>query len=140
MVLTNKVHIPANVYSNQRTWGTHVATVSIAASATSTAQADSAVVAVQTNVLNETAQAQQVTLTTQIVDASGNVVVVAPPVTQAVPAMTPSTFPSSEVPMFDQRITVPTPTLWYPNNTSFGKPCLIPVKVGPGQTGRPASQ
>jgi beta-galactosidase len=127
MVLTNKVHIPANVYSNQRTWGTHVATVSIAASATTTAQADSAVVAVQTNVLNETAQAQQVTLTTQIVDANGNVVVVAPPATQTVPAMTPSTFPSSEVPMFDQRITIPTPTLWYPNNSTFGKPYLYKV-------------
>jgi beta-galactosidase len=127
MFLTNKVHIPANIFSNQRTWGTHVATVSIAPSATSTAKADSAVVAVQTNVLNETGSTQQVTLTTQIVDAGGTVVVVAPPVTQAVPAMTPSTFPSSEVPMFDQRITVPNPTLWYPNNSTFGKPVLYKV-------------
>jgi len=127
MFLTNKVHIPANVYSNLRTWGTHVATVSIAPSAASTAQADSAVVAVQTNVLNETGSTQQVTLTTQIVDANGSVVVVAPPVTQAVPAMTASGFPSSPAPMFDQRITVPTPTLWYPNNSTFGRPYLYRV-------------
>jgi hypothetical protein len=127
MFVTNKVHIPPNVYSNLRTWGTHVATVSIVPSATTTARADSAVVAVQTNVLNETAQTQQVTLTTQIVDAQGNVVVSAPPVTQAVPAMAPSAFPSSEVPMFDQRITVPNPTLWYPNNSTFGTPYLYKV-------------
>jgi beta-galactosidase len=127
MFLTNKVHIPANVYSNQRTWGTHVATVSIVPSATNTAQADSAVVAVQTNVLNETASTQQITLTTQIVDANGNVVAAAPSVTQAVPAMTPSAFPSTETPMFDQRITVPNVTLWYPNNSTFGKPYLYKV-------------
>ena len=127
MSITNKVHIPPNVYSNLRTWGTHVATVSIVPSATSTAQADSAVVAVQTNVLNETASTQQVTLTTQIVDAGGNVVVTAPPLTQAVPAMTPAGFPSTPTAMFDQRITVPTPTLWYPNNSTFGRPVLYKV-------------
>jgi beta-galactosidase len=127
MLLTNKVHIPPNVYSNLRTWGTHVATVSIVPSATTTAQAESAVVAVQTNVLNETASTQQVTLTTQIVDASGNVVAAAPPVTQAVAAMTPSAFPSSPTAMFDQRITVPNPALWYPNNSTFGRPVLYKV-------------
>jgi hypothetical protein len=127
MFLTNKVHIPANVYSNLRTWGTHVATVSIVPSASSTAQAVSAVIAVQTNVLNETTSTQQVTLTTQIVDASGNVVAAAPPLTQAVPAMTPSAFPSSPTPMFDQRITVANPTLWYPNNSTFGRPTLYKV-------------
>jgi hypothetical protein len=29
--------------------------------------------------------------------------------------------------MFDQRITVPSPTLWYPNNSTFGKPYLYKV-------------
>ena len=28
MFITNKVHIPVNIYSNQKTWGTYVATVS----------------------------------------------------------------------------------------------------------------
>ncbi|MET0402943.1 MAG: immunoglobulin domain-containing protein, partial [Cystobacter sp.] len=127
MFLTHKVHIPRNVYSNQRTWGTYVNTVSVVPSTSTTARAESAVVAVQTNVLNETSSTQQVTLTTQIVDATGKVVVAAPPVTQAVPAMTPSTYPSSATPLFDQRITVPNPTLWYPNNSLFGKPYLYKV-------------
>jgi beta-galactosidase len=127
LFITNKVHIPPNVYSNLRTWGTHVATVSVTPSTSSTAQGASAVVRVQTNVLNETAATQRVTLTTQIVDANGTVVVTAPPVTQSVPAMTPSTFPSSATPMFDQLVTVPTPTLWYPNNSTFGRPYLYKV-------------
>ncbi|HEY0195508.1 MAG TPA: discoidin domain-containing protein [Kofleriaceae bacterium] len=127
MFITNKVHVPANVYSNQKTWGTHVATVSVAPSASNTAVGDSAVVAVQTNVLNETTATQHVTLTTQIVDATGKVVVAASPISQDVPPMTPATFPSSATPMFDQRITIPTPTLWYPNNSTFGKPYLYRV-------------
>jgi beta-galactosidase len=59
------------------------------------------------------------------VDAKGNVVVTAPPVTQAVRAMTASTFPSSSTPMFDQLITVPNPTLWYPNNATCGTPPVL---------------
>jgi beta-galactosidase len=127
LYITNPVHIPPNVYSNQKTWGTYVGTVSEVPAAQGTSTAASAVVDVQTNVLNETTSAQQVTLTTQIVDAKGNVVVTAPPVTQTVPAMTPSTFPSGATPMFDQSITVPNPTLWYPNNASCGSP---PVSCG----------
>jgi len=127
LYVTNPVHIPQNVYSNQKTWGTYVGTVSEVPAAEGTATAASAVVDVQTNVVNETATAQQVTLTTQIVDAQGNVVVTAPPITQTVPAMTPSTFPSGAAPMFDQRITIQNPTLWYPNNSIYGKPYLYKV-------------
>src|ERR1700728_4325089 len=94
LYVTNPVHIPLNVYSNTKTWGTYVGTVSEVPAAEGTATAASAVVKVQTNVLNETSTARQVTLTTKIVDASGNVVVTAPPITQSVPAMTPSTFPN----------------------------------------------
>ena len=127
LYVTNPVHIPANVYSNQKTWGTYVGTVSEVPAAEGTATAASAVVEVQTNVLNETASAQQVTLTTQIVDANGNVVVTAPPMTQSVPAMTASTFPSGATPMFQQLITVPNPTLWYPNNSIYGTPYMYKV-------------
>jgi hypothetical protein len=127
LYITNPVHIPLNVYSNQKTWGTYVGTVSEVPAAEGTATAASAVVEVQTNVLNETTTAQQVTLTTQIVDASGNVVVIAPPITQTVPAMTPATFPSGATPTFDQQITVLNPTLWYPNNSKCGTP---PVSCG----------
>jgi beta-galactosidase len=72
LYVTNPVHIPVNSYSNQA-WGTYVGTVSEVPAAEGTATAASAVVEVQTNVLNETATAQEVTLTTQIVDAQGNV-------------------------------------------------------------------
>lgn len=125
LYVTNPVHIPPNVYSNQKTWGTYVGTVSEVPAAQGTAKAASAVVDVQTNVLNETTSAQQVTLTTQIVDAQGNVVATAPPVTQTVPAMTASTYPSGATPMFDQQITVPNPTLWYPNNATCGTPAVL---------------
>ncbi len=127
LYVTSPIHIPVNVYSNQRTWGTYVGTVSEVPAAQGTATAASAVVEVQTNILNETTSAQQVTLTTQIVDAKGNVVVTAPPVTQTVPAMTPASFPSTATPMFDQQITVPNPTLWYPNNSTYGTPYLYKV-------------
>ncbi len=127
LYVTNPVHIPVNVYSNQKTWGTYVGTVSEVPAATGTAIAASAVVEVQTNVLNESTTTQQVTLTTQIVDAAGNVVVTAPPMTQSVPPMTPATFPSSATPMFQQQITVQNPTLWYPNNSTYGKPYLYRV-------------
>ncbi|AXC12578.1 Beta-galactosidase [Acidisarcina polymorpha] len=127
MFITNKVHIPVNVYSNQKTWGTYVATLSEVPSSSNTATANSAIVEVQTNVLNENTTSQQVTLTTQIVDANGNVVAVAPTLTQTVPPMTSSTFPSTATPMFEQQITVNNPTLWYPNNSTYGKPYLYKV-------------
>jgi hypothetical protein len=125
--ITHKVRIPRNVYSNQRTWGTYVNTVSIVPAASGTATAASAVIAVQTNVLNETGSAQSVTLTTQIVDASGAVVASAPDVTQSIGNMAPGSYPSSATPMFDQRITINNPTLWYPNNSLYGRPYLYRV-------------
>jgi len=127
LYVTNPVHIPVNVYSNQKTWGTYVGTVSEVANAANTATATSAVVEVQTNVLNESATTQQVTLTTQIVDASGKVVVTAAPITQSVAPMTPGSFPSTATPMFDQQITVLNPTLWYPNNSTYGTPYMYRV-------------
>ncbi len=127
MFLTSKVHIPENIYSNQKTWGTYVSTVSEVANPNDTTTAQSAVIRVQTNVLNETTSAQNVTLTTQIVDRSGNVVAAGAPVTQSIPAMTPSTYPSGATPLFDQQITVSNPTLWYPNNSTFGTPYMYRV-------------
>jgi beta-galactosidase len=127
MFITNKVHIPVNVYSNQATWGTYVATVSEVPSSSSTAQATSAVIQVETNVLNETTASQAVTLTTQIVDANGNVVATGAPLTQTVAPTTPGNFPSSPTPMFSQQITVNNPTLWYPNASVYGTPYMYTV-------------
>ncbi|MGA9671668.1 MAG: fibronectin type III domain-containing protein, partial [Terracidiphilus sp.] len=127
MFITGKVHIPVNVYSNQKTWGTYVATVSEVPSTTSTAQAASAVIQVETNVLNETTSSQAVTLTTQIVDEGGNVVATGAPLTQTVAPMTPGNFPSSATPMFSQQITLTNPTLWYPNSSICGTPYMYTV-------------
>ena len=127
LYVTNPIHIPINVYSNQKTWGTYVGTVSEVPALEGTATAASALVEVQTNVLNETTTAQQITLTTQIVDANGNVVVTAPPITQSVAPMTAGNFTSTATPMFDQQITISNPTLWYPNNSTYGKPYMYKV-------------
>ncbi|MBB6143208.1 hypothetical protein HNQ77_001152 [Silvibacterium bohemicum] len=127
MFITNRVHIPVNLYSNQKTWGTYVAIVSEALSKNNPAQAVSAVVQVETNVVNETTASQIVTLTTQIVDANGNVVATGAPLTQTVAAMTPGNFPSTASPMFSEQITVNNPTLWYPNNSIYGTPYLYTV-------------
>jgi hypothetical protein len=115
MYLTNPVHIPQNVYSNLGTWGTYVATVS--------ASDTSAVIEVQTNVLNEGATAQPVTVTTQIVDADGNVVAAA----QSSQTLAPNALPGLHPQLFDQQLTVTNPTLWYPNNSTFGKPYMYKV-------------
>ncbi|MFL9869330.1 discoidin domain-containing protein [Paraburkholderia fungorum] len=115
MYITDKVHIPENVYAVLGTWGTYVSTV-----AASTA---SATIRVQTNVLNEYPTDQQVTLTTQIVNASGNVVATAQD-TSTVPANVP---PGLHPGLFDQVLTVANPTLWFPNNSVFGSPYLYHV-------------
>jgi len=127
MFITNKVHIPVNVYSNQKTWGTYVATVSEVPASSGTATASSAVIQVETNVLNENTTSQTVTLTTQIVDANGNVVATGAPLTQTVAPMTLGNFPSTPTPMFSQQITVNDPTLWYPNNSIYGTPYMYTV-------------
>ncbi|HVJ51622.1 MAG TPA: beta-1,3-glucanase family protein [Aliidongia sp.] len=115
MYITAPVHIPQNVYSNLQTWGTYVATVS--------ASDTSALIEVQTNVLNESATAQPVTLTTQIVDAAGNVVATA----QSSQTVAPNTLPGLHPQLFDQQLTVTNPTLWYPNNSIYGKPYMYKV-------------
>jgi beta-galactosidase len=115
--ITDKVHIPMNVYSVLNTWGTYVAT---------TAASDaSATVRLLTNVVNEGTAAASVTLTTKIVDAS-NTVIWTEDKTQSVNAGSSS--------VFDQTATIANPHLWYPNNSVYGKPYMHRVyhivKVG----------
>lgn len=115
MFITNPVHIPANVYSNLATWGTYVTTLS--------ADANSAQIDVQTNVLNESSTPQQVTLTAQIVDAGGNIVAS----TVANQTIAPNAGPGLHPTLFDTPMTVNNPTLWYPNNSLYGKPYMYKV-------------
>jgi hypothetical protein len=111
MHITDKVHIPQNVYSVLNTWGTYVATAA--------ATDSSATIRIQTNVQNESATDQNVTLTSEIIDAGGNVVARADS-TNMVPAGKPPL-------LFDQMATVANPTLWYPNNSTFGHPYMYRV-------------
>lgn len=117
MYITDPVHIPQNIYAGLGTWGTYVNTVS--------ASATTAQVEVQTNVLNEGASSQDVTLTTQIVDALGNVVATAQDEKTLAPTGVAAFSPHS--PTFDQTLTVTNPTLWYPNNSIYGKPYMYRV-------------
>jgi hypothetical protein len=117
MHITDKVHIPQNVYSFLNTWGTSVAT---------TAATDaSATVRIQTNVKNDGAAAASVTLTTKVVDRT-NTVVWTGDATQSVGA--------GAAFVFDQTATISNPHLWYPNNSTYGTPYMHKVyhivKVG----------
>ena len=144
MYVTNPVHIPVNIYSNQATWGTYVATMSETPAVATGPTAESAVVAVQTNVVNESgATVNNVTLTTEIVDEQGNVVAQQSAPAVSVPARTmpkgpqplsPSVTDPSQLttatlpaPTFNQSITVNNPTLWFPNNSPLGKPYMYKV-------------
>jgi beta-galactosidase len=117
MHMTDKIHVPLNVYSVLNQWGTYVATVS--------ASDASATVRIQTNVQNESAAAANVTLTTKVVDAAGTVVLTQEN-TQSVAAA------SNYV--FDQTGTIANPHLWYPAASKYGKPYMYKVfhivKVG----------
>jgi hypothetical protein len=118
MHITDKVHVPQNVYSVLNTWGTYVGTTA--------ASAASATVKIQTNVQNEGTADQMVTVTTEVIDASGSVVATNES-TASVPAGKPPA-------LFDQTAAVPNPNLWYPNNSPYGKPYVYRVwhlvKVG----------
>ena len=110
MHITDKVHVPLNVYSVLNKWGTYVATTA--------ASAASATVRIQTNVQNESATDQAVTLTTKVVDAA-NTVVFTQDKAQTVTAG--QTF------MFDQTATIANPHLWYPNASPYGGPYMYKV-------------
>jgi beta-galactosidase len=117
MQVTDKVYIPQNVYSVVSKWGTCVGTVS--------ATDASATVRMMTDVYNESAGAQTVTLTTKVVDAGYNVVLTKES-SQAIPA--------GGNYIFDQSGDIANPHLWYPANSPYGTPYLYKVfhivKVG----------
>jgi beta-galactosidase len=110
MHVTNKVYIPANVYSVVNNWGTYVGIVS--------ASEAQATLRILTHVQNESGVAKSVTLTTKVVDSS-NVVVLSMDKTATIAA--DSAF------VFDQTGNVANPHLWYPNNSIYGKPYMYKV-------------
>ena len=125
MYIKDRVYIPQNTWATLNTWGTYVSTLG--------ASTTSATIRVQTNVRNEYATDQPVTLLTQIVDATGQVVASTQDAKTLPSAPLPTT-PAKTDPTvapppatFDQTLTVANPTLWYPNNSTFGKPYLYTV-------------
>ena len=120
MHITDPVHIPQNVFSNLGTWGTYVATL--------TASDTTATVKIQTNVLNEGASAQDVTVTTEVVDATGKVVSSNATTASVPPTSAGAGDAGALAPVtFDQTATIASPTLWYPNNVPYGKPYMYRV-------------
>jgi beta-galactosidase len=119
MHITDQVHIPQNVYAVLNTWGTYVGTT--AASDTS------ATVKIQTNVQNEGATAENVTVTTEVVDATGTIVAVNASTSNVPGATTADASPAATPVLFDQTATIANPTLWYPNNVPYGKPYMYRV-------------
>jgi hypothetical protein len=118
--ITDKIHVPSNVYSGTNKWGTCVGTTNVAS------DGSQATVHILTNVQNESAASQSVTLTTKVVDASNNNVVLSQDATQTIAAGAMYTF--------DQTGTINGPKLWYPNNSPYGRPNMHKVyhivKVG----------
>jgi|WetSurMetagenome_2_1015567.scaffolds.fasta_scaffold00046_34 beta-galactosidase len=110
--ITDKVHVPLNVYSCVNQWGTYVATQTVAS------DGSSATMDIKTNVQNEGAAAASVTLTTKIVNAD-NTVVWTGDATQSINA--------GAAYVFDQAATVNNPHLWYPNNSPYGTPYMHKV-------------
>jgi beta-galactosidase len=117
--ITDKVHVPLNVYSVLNKWGTYVATTAV--------NGTTATVRLLTNVQNEGATDQAVTLTTKIVDAGNNVV-------SSIDANQAVTVGAGQVYMFDQTAIVNNAHLWFPNNSPYGTPYMHKVyhivKVG----------
>lgn len=101
--ITDPVHVPLNVYSNVKKWGTSVATLA--------ASPESATVRIQANVDNETSQAQTISLVTQVVDADRKVVL---------ELKGDAIVPPGTVHLFDQTGDIKKPHLWQLNN---GKIC-----------------
>lgn len=120
MYITDPVYIPRNTYSGSgaAAWGTYITTTS--------ASDSSATIDVQTNVFNENSTDQDVTLTVQIVDVSGNVVASSQD-EKIIPAGTKGPLAAGQSPTFEDTLTVNNPTLWYPNNSIYGKPYMYRV-------------
>jgi beta-galactosidase len=120
LYLTDKVYIPTNEHGGNAEWGTYVATTSVAA------DGSSATVRLLTNVHNTGGADAAVALTTKVVDAVTGTVVLSSDATKTVPA--------GATVQFDQTGTIANPKLWYPNNSTFGKPNMHRVyhivKVG----------
>jgi beta-galactosidase len=107
MHITDKVYVPANIYSVVNNWGTYVSTIS--------ASPATASVKILTHVKNESGDVSNVTLTTKIVDAT-KTVIWSEDKSQSIP--------KDSAVVFDQTATIANPHLWYPNASIYGTPYM----------------
>lgn len=110
--VTNKVYVPQNVYSPLQQWGTYISTLSVTD--------QQAVLRIQTNIINQTNKVQKATLINTIKNADGKVVLT---------LKSDKDIAANGVALFDQNGQVLKPTLWYPNNSPYGKPYLYKVET-----------
>jgi hypothetical protein len=108
--VTGPVYIPADAATADGTWGTYTGVVQ--------AEDDIARVRAITHVKNALSAAQAVTLTTTLVAPSGSVAL----------SMTETrTIAAGTCGEFDQSGGINNPSLWYPNNSPYGKPQLYRI-------------
>lgn len=108
--ITDKIHIPENVYSPTEKWGTYIATMS--------ADENNAEIRFQTNVENESDSDKEIKLITEVVDEDNNIVL---------SLYDTKTIQSGDISMFDQTGNIANPSLWYPNASVYGTPYLYKV-------------
>jgi beta-galactosidase len=117
--ITNKLHIPFDIYSPLNKWGTYVATIS--------AKPELARIRIQTNVENENSFSSIVTLTNNIIDSNNNIVLV---------LKSDKTIAAGSTVLFDLSGDIANPDLWYPNNSPYGKPNLYKIVTTVGVNGK----
>lgn len=110
MHIVDPVHIPLNVYSPLNTWGTNIGAVQVSERAAS--------LRFQVKAKNTSSAPQNVTLTTQLVDAAGDT---------KLELTKQQTIAPNTAFVFDHTGTVAQPHLWYPANSEHGTPYLYRV-------------
>jgi hypothetical protein len=108
--IVNPVHIPLNVYSPLNTWGTNIGSTHVDESA--------ATLRFQVNVKNASASAQEVVLSTHVLDSEGRI---------ALQLSRRQRIAAGDAFVFDHAGTIEGPHLWYPSNSAYGTPYLYRV-------------
>lgn len=110
MIVKDKVHIPLDDYSVSGKWGTYNATLS--------ANKDKAELRFQTNIENSDQVDKTITLHTILLDAAGK---------EVAKTISSKDIKANQSLVYDDVLSVLEPTLWYPNNSLYGKPYLYTV-------------
>ncbi|MDP4276559.1 MAG: glycoside hydrolase family 2 TIM barrel-domain containing protein, partial [Bacteroidota bacterium] len=111
LLIENEIHIPGNAFSASNEWGTY--------NAVKEADEQQAQLVFQTNIKNTGKKDKQLTLAIQLLDAKGKIV-------QTVRSVVASIHGATK--FVENGMSINKPTLWYPNNSEYGKPYLYTVR------------